>query len=131
MLLKTIIVVNKIVCKISIYCNLLPFLKVYLREKFIMKNIFFISLFVLVQFPGYAEAQQTIQLKEKALSDTKIDYSGKISNTNTIAKVAVKVPTIVTNEDAKLWTKPVNENPNFHKPMPLRDPNAPIETDNE
>ena len=96
-----------------------------------MKNIFFISFFFLVQFPRYAEAQQANQLKETAVSDTKIDCSGKISNTNTIVKVAVNVPTIVTNEDAKLWTKPVNENPNFHKPMPLRDPNAPAETDNE
>jgi hypothetical protein len=93
---------------------------------------FYLGTFVL--FVVNVSAQEVITVTPATHPEIKQSDVSILSITQYASKsnpVAAEKPKLVTAEDKKLWTRPVYQNPNYHKSMPMKSPNEVEEVDNE
>ncbi len=95
-------------------------------------KVYYLSLLILAALPGFSQelssspkASESVQLK----SDTPV----LVKNTEAAEKNAVdpSKETRVTAQDKILWNRPVTQNPNYLKAMPLKDPNEAVVEDKD
>lgn len=92
-------------------------------------RLIYISALLIFSMKATAQSTSTDTSAEQKMSDASIISVTKYVASNPTA--TTEKPKMVTAEDKKLWTRPVYLNPNYHKAMPLKDPNEIEQVDNE
>ena len=95
-------------------------------KKFQLSFLLLFSLQVNAQQNAANYPASSAQLKQSdasLISITKYDSNSRTS--------AAEKPILITGEDKKQWTRPVYQNPNYHKVMPNKDPNEVLPEDKD